>query len=407
MSGTSSDPSTPSMSPRFAFYTNELTGSLGHLRRTLALAGRLAYFDRHATSMILTGSAIEPFFALPPRVDTVKLPARRREHNGEHRSARLTIELEELQSLRSEISLAATTAFSPDVVLVDQVPLGLGGELKRVLDAMKESDVRLVLGLRDIEDSPAHVERKWGHGMRDIIEHYYDAVMVYGPVDCQNALHCMGWQDIDVPVVHTGYVGAPMPECGPDDIEPGYLLATAGGGADGYAMLEAVVAAVKAKPLPCPTVVVTGPLMPNDDVERLRALAAGTGVELYEARTDMHRLIVGARAVVSMAGYNTVAELMQARRPALLVPRVRPTEEQLVRAREVARRGQQAMLHPDDLSPRTMRAALDRLLSRSAPLPEAGSFTGTELAVGVLHGLVGQTPVPEAIGPVALAEGAA
>src|SRR3954454_17996517 len=209
MSGTSNESST--MSPRFAFYTNELTGSLGHLRRTLAIAGRLAYFDHHATSMILTGSAIEPFFALPPRVDTVKLPARRREHNGEHRSARLTIELEQLQSLRSEISLAATTAFDPDVVLVDQVPLGLGGELKRVLDAMKERDVRLVLGLRDIEDSPAHVERKWGHEMRAVIEHYYDAVLVYGPASCASALECMGWHDIAVPVVHTGYVGAPMP----------------------------------------------------------------------------------------------------------------------------------------------------------------------------------------------------
>src|SRR5436190_2656299 len=402
MSGTSS-----AMSPRFAFYTNELTGSLGHLRRTLAIAGRLAYFDRHATSMILTGSAIEPFFALPPRVDTVKLPARHRELNGEHRSARLTIELEELQSLRSEISLAATTAFNPDVVLVDQVPLGLGDELKRMLDAMKERDVRLVLGLRDIEDSPAHVARKWAPAMREVIEHYYDAILVYGPMSCPNALECMGWQDIDVPVVHTGYVGAPMPECGPDDIEPGYLLATAGGGADGYEMLESVISAVKTKPVPCPTVVVTGPLMPDDDIERLRVLAAGADIDIHEARTDMHRLIVGARAVVSMAGYNTVSELMQARRPALLVPRVRPTEEQLVRAREVARRGLQDMLHPDELSPSTMRTALDRLLSRSAPLPEAGSFTGTELAVGVLHGLVGQTVTQEAIGPVALAEGAA
>src|SRR3954469_24092482 len=106
MSGTSREPGT--MSPRFAFYTNELTGSLGHLRRTLAIAGRLAYFDRHATSMMLTGSAIGRFFALPPRVDTVTLPGRHREHKGEHRSAGLTIELDELQSLRSEISLAAT-----------------------------------------------------------------------------------------------------------------------------------------------------------------------------------------------------------------------------------------------------------------------------------------------------------
>ena len=396
------------MNPRFVFYTNEFVGSLGHLRRTLAIAGRLAAMDRRATSMILTGSAIEPFFALPPRVDTVKLPARRREVNGTHRSARLRVELDELERLRSDISLAATTSFDPDVVLVDQVPLGLGTELEAMLEAMKSRGARLVLGLRDIEDSPKHVARKWDPGMRAVIEHYYDAIIVYGPVSCPNALRCMGWDDIAVPVVYTGYVGAAMPDCGPSDLEPGYLLATAGGGDDGFAVLESVAEAVRLEPLPCPTVMVTGPLMPDDDVERLHELAEGADITIFRSRTDMHHLTVGARGVVSMAGYNTVAEVMQARKPALLVPRVRPTEEQLVRALEVSRRGLQDMLHPDELSPRRTRKALGRLLARPlASMYEAGAFTGTELAVGVLHGLVGAAPQNWITNPDALAEGVA
>jgi|1185.fasta_scaffold53199_2 predicted glycosyltransferase len=394
------------MTPRFAFYTNELTGSLGHLRRTLAIAERLAHFDRRATSMIFTGSAIEPFFALPPRTDTVKLPARRRLVNGDHRSARLELGLDELQTLRTDIALAATTAFSPDVVLVDQVPLGLGDELEPVLETMKDRGVRLVLGLRDIEDSPARVARKWGPGMREVIEHYYDAVMIYGPVSCPNALRCMGWEDITVPAVYTGYVSPILPKTGPLDLAPGYLLATAGGGDDGFPVLEAVVRAIRLQPIDRHTVLVTGPLMPEQHIEALRELAEGADITIFESRTDMHELIVGARAVVCMAGYNTVSEVMQARKPALLVPRVRPTEEQLVRAHEVSRRGLQDMLHPDELSPRTMRDALDRLLART-PMTHSsgpGSFGGTELAVGVLHGLVGEAPHTTSI---ALAEGAA
>src|SRR5260370_31808973 len=88
-----------------------------------------------------------------------------------------------------------------------------------------------------------------------------------------------------------------------------------------------------------------------------------------------------------MAGYNTVAESVQARTPLLLVPRVRPGEEQLIRARFLAERGLAEMIHPDELTPATMRAALDRVVSGVRAPWQAEHFHGTDRAAEILWSL--------------------
>lgn len=379
---------------RFIFYANELIG-LGQLRRTLALATHLAKADPGPSSLILSGSPVEPTFRLPPRVDTVKLPLRSRDLDGNLSSARLELSSDELRSLRSSIALAATTSFQPDVVVVDKLPLGQAGELEATLDALKAaSDCRLVLGLRDIEDSPERVRHKWGPKMRAALARYYDAILVYGPGSSPDAIDCIGGFDLDVPIHHVGYVGASIPDRGPDDLEPGYVLATAGGGFDGFRLLATFAEAVKMRPLGCPAVMVTGPLMGSGERRHLMRLTDGLDIRCTELRNDMESVIAGSRAVVSMAGYNTVAEVMRAGKPAILVPRVRPSEEQLIRADVLAAAGLQQMIHPAELSARCLRNAIDRLLRREAPSPRPDHYAGTERAGRILARLAGLDSAP-------------
>jgi predicted glycosyltransferase len=372
------------MSARFLFYSNEMVG-LGHLRRTLLMAECIAERNAEATSLILTGSLIEPFLPLPDHVDTVKLPGRARDHRGRHHAARLSIGLQHLQALRSSIAIASARAFDPDVVVVDKLPLGLGGELQPTLDVLRTAGhARLVLGLRDIEDSPERVREAWGDEMRETIERYYDAVLVYGPDGTPDAIECMDWGDLGVDVTHVGYLGGAVCDRGPSDLPHGYLLATAGGGGDGFELLARFAEAVRLDPPACPIVVVAGPLMAPYQVQALRALLRGLDAHLFEFRPDMGRLMAGARAVVCMAGYNTVSEVMRSRKPALLVPRVRPSQEQLIRATELSRRGLQAMLHPDELTPRRLRAEIGALLRRERPVANGYSVSGAHNAAEML-----------------------
>jgi predicted glycosyltransferase len=374
-------------SPRFIFYANELVG-LGQLRRTLAITARLAESPSAPSSLILTGSPLEPTFRLPSRVDTVRLPGRSRDGVGRVYSARLEIDSDELRSLRANIALASATSFRPNVAVVDKLPLGQDGELKAALEALKQrGDCKLVLGLRDIEDSPENVRRKWTAEMRDAVERLYDAVLVYGPESSPDAIDCIGDLHLDVPVHHVGYVGTPIPESGPADLSGDYVLVTGGGGFDGYRLLATFAEAVRLRPLSCRAVMITGPLMAREQRERLFALARGLDILVCERRTDMEYVIAGARAVVSMAGYNTVSEVMRARKPALLVPRAGPSQEQLIRARSLAAAGLQEMLHPSDLTPGSLREALDRLLLRVAPQNLPSYYRGTERAVRILDEL--------------------
>jgi predicted glycosyltransferase len=372
---------------RYLFFSNELVG-LGHLRRTLSVANRLAELETTSSSLIVTGSPVVPWFGMPPRVDILKLPGWTRDEHGDRRAGGLALDVGGLHAVRAGIELAVASSFEADVAVVDKLPLGPGGELTEALEALRGFPrCRVVLGLRDIDDAPERVRREWGPDMRAAIERYYDAILVYGPSSAPDAIRSVGWTDLSVPVHHVGYLGWPMSHQPAPDLPAGYLLATVGGGHDGFRVLEEVLRAVALEPLGCPTVVITGPLMAKRQIQRLRRLANAIDAQVIEFRGDMDRVLAGARAVVGMAGYNTVAELMRARRPGLLVPRTRPSQEQLVRARTVAEQPSFDMLHPDELSPERMREALGRLLDLPRPSAPAEEFDGAERSARVLSSL--------------------
>lgn len=82
----------------------------------------------------------------------------------------------------------------------------------------------------------------------------------------------------------------------------------------------------------------------------------------------MEELIAGAKAVVAMGGYNTYCEILSFDKPALIVPRVRPREEQLIRARRAAELGLIEMLLPEEAEDAKLFAqALKALPGRPAP----------------------------------------
>jgi predicted glycosyltransferase len=91
-------------------------------------------------------------------------------------------------------------------------------------------------------------------------------------------------------------------------------------------------------------------------------------LEVIEFDNRMEELVAGATAVVAMGGYNTYCEILSFDKPALIVPRVQPREEQLIRARRAAELGLVDMLLPEEAEdPARMGAALKALLNRQAP----------------------------------------
>lgn len=350
----------PCIPRRVVLYSHDTLG-FGHLRRNLMLAERLKAMSPAPEVLLVAGTSEAGAFALPTGVDLITLPAYAKQSCGTYRSLRLAISLTELRDLRAGIIKAAVKSLRPDMFIADNVPLGAQGELEPALRWMrKEPAIACVLGLRDVLDDRQSVRAQWTRDRNvEAVNAFYGHVWVYGdPRVCDPVADCGLSALIRTEVSHTGYLLRPAPPVTPEGGAP-YVLCTVGGGRDGVELLEAFVAA----PLPSGLrgIVVTGSQL--DDGLRARiegAAAARPDMEVRRFVPDLMPLLAGAARIVAMGGYNTVCETLRVARPTLIVPRVRPRQEQLVRAERFAALGLIDMLHPDDLSPAALGAWMTR-----------------------------------------------
>ena len=86
---------------RILFYSHDTFG-LGHLRRTLKLAGALAE-DPDTTCLVVTGSGCPQALRARPRLDFVKLPSVIKTGPESYPARSLSITSEEIVALRSGI----------------------------------------------------------------------------------------------------------------------------------------------------------------------------------------------------------------------------------------------------------------------------------------------------------------
>lgn len=368
--------------PRILLYSHDTFG-LGHLRRTLGISHQIAADVPQAHQLLLTGSMVAGAFALPKRLDLIKLPALSKHSNGQYVARALPLNLADTLRWRERLMLDALNSFAPDVVLVDKAPAGVQGELLPLLRHVKTwmPNTRLVLGMRDIEDDPQTTAREWAEWeVPRLHAEVYDRILYYGDTSvfdpiatygmgssAQARLDACGYlgrnlDEIDRPAAHV------RRELGLSD-QP-LVVVTVGGGGDGFALLRAFIDAVTNWPggAPFHALLVTGPLMAAGKRQLLRqAQAASDRMTVLEFTPRLFTYMAAADLVVGMAGYNTVVETLSLGKRSILIPRTRPRQEQLIRAERLAARGWVRFLAPESLTPDTLSAQIS--LALAAPEP--------------------------------------
>jgi predicted glycosyltransferase len=373
---------------RFAIFTHDAYG-LGHVRRSTRILRALAEREPESSLLLITGSpATHLLNALPPNADTLKIPTIVTSGLDGARPPTLGIGVAELASLRGELTRQALETFAPDVLLVDNFPLGTRLELLPALRSLRDRPTRTVLGLRDVVDPPEKVRKDWERdGLHGVIERYYDRVLVYGMREVLDAASAYGLSDcIASRLAYCGYVTEAAPPAGTGEaarrelgVEDGFLLATVGGGGDGRPLLEAFLGALSEFP-GRPALMVTGEFMPPADREAiLRAAEGHEGVVVRRHVGELPSLMAAADLVVSMGGYNTSAEILSVGARSVIVPRTwssgehgdrsraKVDAEQLFRAEGLARLGAVSMIDPRELSPAALADAMHRALDTPPP----------------------------------------
>ena len=390
---------------RVFFYCQHSVG-MGHLVRSVALVEQLA---RRFDVVLFSGGPWPRAVSVPDGVQLVSLsPLAMAEDRGLV-SLDPTRTVDEALQVRRDTLVRFVDTQRPAAIIIELFPFGrkkFAVELVPFLEAARRlrtdrprpvvcSSVRDLL-VRGRADQQRHDDRA-----ASMLREFFDAVLFHGDGRIAGLDETFRpSRPSGVPVFETGFVVRGRVPTGRSGSRT--VLVSAGGGRVGGSLFRAVLSA-----WPCTSPafrarwrlrIVGGPFLPDHEWRAIERKAASVDrVELVRSVPDLRSLLAAAGASVSQAGYNTTLEVLRARIPALLVPYVvaRGGDEQVTRARRLARLGAVRMEHPLHLTPERLGSALEQLVGfqpNHEPIDCDGSARTVSILERLLAARVGPAP---------------
>ncbi|RMF58918.1 MAG: glycosyl transferase [Calditrichaeota bacterium] len=352
------------MKKTILFYCQHLLG-IGHYVRSLALAKGL---KNHKVFFVNGGVPIETI-PVPSEITFVQLPPIQAD---EQFQLLLTGDDETFLRGRAQKLQELYAAIQPDIIIIELFPFGrkkFQFELIPLLEAnlRNAKRARVVSSLRDILVQKRD-QAKFEERVCQLVNRYFDDVLVHADPKIHvldSSFSRVG--DLKANVHYTGYVvtqnGSAGKKADPHKRKsPFRITVSAGGGRVGLPLFET---AVRSFPLlaawrPVEMTLVTGPFLPPEQRHVLDALTEGCpGISTETFVPNLTEVLRHSDVSVSMAGYNTCMDVLQARVRSVLVPFTGGgNDEQWRRARALSEVGLATVLHPRKLAPENLRDAI-------------------------------------------------
>lgn len=352
-----------------------------------AIAEHLVNNDPELTILMISGSNALPAFDLPERIDYIKLPCLARDVRGTYDAKSLAIGLQPMIELRGNLILSAMLDFQPDMIVVDKKPFGVSNELQPVLDvlARRIRPPKMVLLLRDILDDPTTTRNIWErNGYHEAIETFYDAVLVVGDSSIYNLGTEYAFPASTLKRLrYCGYIrkSGTSSQLNTQTRQP-LVLVTPGGGEDGERLLQTYIASLEEGSVEgYESLLFLGPDLADTKARELQRLALrcdrkNRPLTLRRFTKRMPHYMQMADVLVTMGGYNTVYEGLSMDKSMVVVPRTEPSKEQEIRADRLSRLGHIRSIHPEQLTPMTMAAAVNDSFEQRVNPVERIDFNG-------------------------------
>jgi predicted glycosyltransferase len=348
-------------------YLNDESGKTGQIQRLLSICEYLLKSINHVSVLVISGSPLLSNFHILPALDYIKLPSLKPIQADRSNPGRLASEQNAVVKFRSDIILATARNFKPDILLVDEKPYGLGDELKRTISYLRcnSTATKLVLLLQDILDHPSVVVPAWeAQGYYRAIINEYDQILVMGMQEVFNVSHQYHFSTAIKRKVHfCGYVRYPAEYSQIQSVrqelamQPHQRLVVVAPDSDinGYVVIVTYLQGLTMVPdvEGLQTLIVLGSDMPEVKRDIIIEVASSIDRVVIKAGSDdLMRYFVAADVVVSMGGYDRICEIFSAGTPAVVIPKVKSTEEQFIRVAGLKKLGLLKAIHPNQLTPK-------------------------------------------------------
>lgn len=353
------------MKKKVFFYCQHLLG-IGHVTRSLSIVNELA--REYEVTYVQGG----PPVPLKPAagVRLVQLdPLLMREEDSSLYDPEGRRSVEEIFAARAQ-TLAALAAEGFDAGVIELYPFGrkkFGPEVKALLRAAREKNppFRAACSVRDIlvekKDSAARDQK-----IAATVREYFQAVWVHADPNLILFGDTFSAEPAIADLLHyTGFVAEPAKEFRAERGKQ--IVLSLGGGSVGEELFRAAAKVVGDFP-DYRFLFVSGPYTPPALLEDLRAELAGFGDRVaYSGLLPNFEEVLGQSALsLSMAGYNTVMNLLNTRTPGLVLT-YDANGEQLMRASLLESRGYLGVLRPEDLAPAALRERMAKALDVPYP----------------------------------------
>jgi predicted glycosyltransferase len=367
---------------RILFYCQHVLG-IGHLVRSAEIVKELSYDSR---VLFVSGGEKPDGFRFPKHenIEFLQLPPLKTTPDFSNlQVCDSSRSLDETKALRRAMLLQAFAEHEPDVLVTELFPFGrkhFRFELLPLLERVRRQSRRtlVVSSVRDILVARKHQE-EYEQQVCDLVNTFYDLILVHGDKDFQRLDQTFARvNDLRCPVAYTGYV-VQRSHPGVADAchlpwsefrQPAIVVSNGSGQyLTGQRLLESVLHAAKLlqSRIPHEFHVFAGPLMPEEAYGRLQQLARESeNVKLCRYTPDLAALLRRAEVSVSMAGYNTMMDVLLSGVRALVYPvTANGDQEQIVRAESLAKAGVIDVIRTEELAPEELARTLERVLSKT------------------------------------------
>jgi predicted glycosyltransferase len=360
----------------------------GHLRRAMTLAR--AYADAgHAATVVSGGTAVTGL--RQDDVTLIQLPALKSDGTDFSRLLKPDGGLADAAYLsgRKATLLAALESTAPDILITELFPFGrrvLRDEFLALLEAARPHKALILCSIRDILAPPSKPAK--ADAAHDLIARYFDGVLVHSdPAVTPLATSWPVTPALEPKLHYTGFVAPPAPLPHPRLDGTDEILVSTGGGAVGAPVFRAAKAAAGLIPTHTWRLLVGG-TNPGALLEDLQQ-DAPSNLIAEPARADFAQMLHHAACSISMAGYNTVMDLLQTGVPAVLVPFDDGAEvEQGLRASALAKLPGFTVLNSADLNAETLANTVSHMLAtprRTSDVGLNGAAETVRISVALLE----------------------
>ena len=359
---------------KILFYCQYLAG-MGHLVRSTEIIRSLV--QDFQVCLVIGGEPIEQF-QVPDGVEVVYLPALR-EESGE--LIALNQSVASVKVARRQQLLSLFEKFQPDCVITECFPFSkykMAFELLPLLERAKAAQVKVVCSLRDLIMTQSMSEKGLARKQArilDQIRQFYDLVLCHSDRNLQSLESCFpSTHALTCEVFYTGYVAQSLAASSEHqkNIQSPRIVASVGGGRDGYSLLKAIseVGPLLQQAIPHRIYAFAGPFMPESEFESLQSLATPQpNFTLQRFTPHLMDYLYGADLSISLGGYNTTMNVLSTQVRSLILPSPSPdqADEQWIRASRLAQLGAVNVLSPNQLSPATLAHAIFKHLHGVKP----------------------------------------